>query len=59
MVSFIGWVGGSTSLLGLGDDLRVDGVVKGSMSITIEDLRRIACSNASSLRVVVGLGGAI
>ena len=58
MVSFIGWAGGSAFSLGLGDVLRVDGAVKGSMSITIEDLRRMACSNAYSLRVVVGLGGA-
>jgi hypothetical protein len=59
MVSFMGWVGGSAISLGLGDGVRVGGAEKGSMSITIEDLRRMACSNASILRVVVGLGGAM
>ena len=48
-----------TSLGSLGDGWRVGGAVKGSISITIEDLRRMACSNACSLRVVVGLGGAM
>jgi hypothetical protein len=42
---------------GSGDDRRVGGAVDKSMSIMIEDLRRIAGSSASILRAVVGLGG--
>jgi hypothetical protein len=58
MVFMIG-VGDSSTPLGSGDDRRVGGAVDKSMSILIEDRRRIAGSNASILRAVVGLGGDI
>jgi len=58
IVSFISDVGGSPAPRGSGDGRRVGGAVNKSMSIMIEDLRRMAGSNAS-IRTVVGLGGAI
>jgi hypothetical protein len=51
--------GGSAGPLGSGDARRVGGAVNRSMSIMIEDLRRMAGSSVSILRVVVGLEGAI
>jgi hypothetical protein len=58
MVSMSG-TGASSIALGSGDDRRVGGAVDKSISIMIEDLRRIAGSSASILRAVVGLGGEI
>jgi len=49
--------GGSSTPLGSGDARRVGGSIDKSMSIMIEDLRRMAGSSASILRTVVGLGG--
>ena len=59
MVSFMSDVDGSPSTLRSGDGRRVGGAVNRSMSIMIEDLRRMAGSNARILRAVVGLGGAM
>jgi hypothetical protein len=58
MVSFMSGAKGLPSS-GSGDGRRVGGAVKRSMSIMIEDLRRMAGSSACILRIVVGLGGAI
>lgn len=56
MVSMSG-AGGSSTPLGSGDARRVGGSADKSMSMMIEDLRRMAGSSASILRAVVGLGG--
>lgn len=58
MVSFVRDAGSSPAP-GSGDGRRVGGAVNRSMSMMIEDLRRMAGSSASILRAVVGLGGAI
>ena len=59
LIVFMSGAGGSSTPLGSGDARRVGGSVNKSMSMMIEDLRRMAGSSASILRTVVGLGGEI